>query len=297
MGLKLVRFDTIQEGLRELGDTAPTTRQNLEARAKTPTLADGTNIWEIPLDSRTMLLEGGFNEDGLPRFKIDHDFDIGAIVDAQISQDGSVSIDEATYLNSKGAEFIVIENERIRSGAYFVIRAMVPTQIGNVMAYLLELEDSLSDVFNKATNYVIQARDYPLVRTPLRKGKRISRGELEEAGGFKMDRLLKPKEVRNGRNDKVHKGWLALAIGENSPPQEDYSKALSLVADYLSEAKKQGCFFCPHGYNVGMGFLDGIPSSDKAWPLCISGSDPFKSRVMYRKLTKPEDAQPAYFLR
>ncbi len=49
---EVAQFDTVKTGLRELVNDAYSMKQNLEARADTPVLPDGTNLWGTWLDSK-----------------------------------------------------------------------------------------------------------------------------------------------------------------------------------------------------------------------------------------------------
>src|SRR3989338_2594271 len=106
MTLELLTGVNVQEGLREFGLSVNSMGQNMLARVETPVLEDGTNLWTRWLDSRTQNLYGGVNEDKRHRFKIDHTFDLGAIVNAAINSDGSISTDKPAYELSPATGFI-----------------------------------------------------------------------------------------------------------------------------------------------------------------------------------------------
>ena len=111
--LKLSEYDNARIGLRELGELAYSIRQIMEARVDTPVIEKG-NGWQTLVDSKTMTFYGGVNEDGWNRFKIDHGADISSIVNLQGSSlpCGTLSIDEKTYMQSQGTEFIIIDMEK-----------------------------------------------------------------------------------------------------------------------------------------------------------------------------------------
>ena len=76
MSLELVKFNTVQGGLREIGNLAYSMMQNLTARVETPVLEDGTDLWKNTwLDSKDINFCGCTNDDNRHRFKIDRGFD------------------------------------------------------------------------------------------------------------------------------------------------------------------------------------------------------------------------------
>lgn len=202
MTLDLLRVNTIQQGLRELVDNAYPFRQNMDARVATPVLGDGTDLWTIWLDSRTINLYGGVNEDGRHRFKIDHEFDLSKMIGSPIRSDGSISLDEQIYMQSQGRGFIIIPK---------------------------------SDVKDAKTDYAIRADKYESVKDKLSEG--IAEDALKESGGFKINIRLKPKEVfandgwlelAVGRNDAVDSDYK--------------SAAKFLENDYVPKAQERDCF-------------------------------------------------------
>ena len=52
---------TLLRGLELLADSAFSVRQNMEQRVKTPIIEDGTELWQVWLDSKTMQIYGGCN--------------------------------------------------------------------------------------------------------------------------------------------------------------------------------------------------------------------------------------------
>lgn len=200
--MDLLHFETVQQGLRELVDSAYSFRQNMDARIATPVLEDGTDLWADWLDSRTMNLYGGVNEDGRHRFKIDHEFDLSKIIDSQLNPDGSISLDEQTYTQSQGREFIIIPK---------------------------------SDIKDAKTDYAIRADKYESVKDQLSEG--IAEDALKESGGFKINIRLKPEEIPAhdrwlelavGRNDAADSDYK--------------SAAKFLENDYVPKARKRDCF-------------------------------------------------------
>lgn len=202
MSMELVHVYSVQQGLGKLVDSAFSIRQNLEARVNTPVLKDDTDIWKTRLDSRTITLNGGTNEDGRYRFKIDNDFDLSLIVDAAISLDGSVHFeDDSTYTNSEGTEFIIIPRSQIKGAQ---------------------------------ADYAIRADKYAIVREQLYRKSTVR--SLKKAGAFEINRQIIPDEVPK------HDGWLELAVGRNKAREEDYVGARDLVQRYVSDAEKRNCF-------------------------------------------------------
>jgi len=203
MSLELVKFETVQKGLKELLDSAYSMTQNLKARITTPVLPDRTNIWEKSLDSKIMQVFGNVNQDNRYGFKIDHSYDLNHIINATINSDRSISISEDDYLKSQGTEFIIIPRK--------------------------ELTDAVED-------YAIRQDKYERIRKKLNKGH-YDAEELKKADGFKINNFLTPEEA------KTHDGWLELAVGKNKANTEEYHKASELLKLYVNEAKKKKCFW------------------------------------------------------
>src|SRR3989338_8396634 len=109
MTLELLTRASVQEGLREFGDSAYSTGQNMRARVETPILEDETNLWRRILDSKTQNHYGGVNEGNRHQFKVDHNFDLGAIVNAAINSDGSISTSQQAYEQSPATGFVIIK--------------------------------------------------------------------------------------------------------------------------------------------------------------------------------------------
>ncbi|MFH1054083.1 MAG: hypothetical protein V1740_06715 [Candidatus Woesearchaeota archaeon] len=159
MVLDLLRDVNVLAGLRELVESAYFFRQNMNTRVDSPILHDGTDLWKTWLDSRTMCLYGGVNEDDRHCFKVDHGFDLSSIIDASVNPDGSFSVDEEVYLQSQGREFIIIGK---------------------------------SDVKDAEADYAIRVDKYQSVKGQL---SEINRKDLEKAGAFKIGVRLSPDEI------------------------------------------------------------------------------------------------------
>ena len=104
---ELIRFNNVQEGLRAFGNNALLMQQCLETRVDSPVLQDKTDAWQTYLDSRTMQLYGGVNQDNRQIFKIDNSPNLDLIVNADIESDGSIKISQDDYKASQGTEFVV----------------------------------------------------------------------------------------------------------------------------------------------------------------------------------------------
>ena len=230
----------------EQGNNAYTLSHNLQARLNTPVLQDNINLWRMWLDSRTMQLYGGVNEDNRYRFKIDHSFDLSAIVNANINYlDGSVIINQTTYSQSQGTEFIIISSKDL-NGA------------------------------NK--DYAMKTDKYGIIRSALNKSRqsrhKYDLTALIRVGGFAINSDLDTEEIISteeeiGKVTRVHDGWLELAVGKNNAKEEDYSKAEDLLKRYVTEARKNECFVM----GIGMRFFVGNYLKDyKVNSWCIEGS-------------------------
>jgi hypothetical protein len=202
MELELAQFSNVQSGLKELLDKAYSMSDNFKARVDTPILPDGTNLWTTWLDSKTMQLYGGVNEDSRQRFKIDHSFGLTELVNASISSDGSIATDEKTYSQSQGTEFVVIPKS--------------------------ELKGAKAD-------YAIRSDKYQSIREQLNKGN-FKVEELEKAGAFKINVQLTAEEA------KTHDGWLELAVGKNKASNDEYAQASTLLNRYVPNSKGNNCF-------------------------------------------------------
>lgn len=192
MRLELQDFGTKIDGLRALVNGTFTLRENMTARIKTPKKFDTNfeigevparyedaiqlpfherNLWGAALESRTMHLYGGLNSDGRIIFKIDNKPNLANILEHRSYKDRNygtdfaneqlIAIDRATYIRSRGTEYVVIRGEEIGS-----------------------------DV-----DYAIKADRYSKVRIKLNKGD-LTAVELSKAGGFKVNVKLTPREVK-----------------------------------------------------------------------------------------------------
>lgn len=159
MPLKLADFETVYEGLSHLRDRAYSVRQNLDARKHSPNVTGTPGLWAVFLDSRTMQLCGGRNEDAKCQFKIDHDFDVNHVVNSPVNRDGSVAINEEVYDASGGTEFAIITN---------------PDLIG--------------------VEFAIRADKYSNIRDQLGHGQ-FTDEDIQAAGGFKINESLTPQEA------------------------------------------------------------------------------------------------------
>ncbi len=202
MAIRVASSGNVQTCLKELLNAAYSMKQNLEARVDTPVLPDGTNLFGIWLDSKTIQLYGGVNEDNRHRFKIDHNYNLSTIVNASVSSDGSISLHKDKYLKSEGTEFIIISR--------------------------LGLGGAKSD-------YAVRADKYTAVREQLNKGE-FTAEALEKAGGFKINHSLTPGEA--GTSD----GWIEMAVGKNRATAQDYASVSGLLQRYIAEAQERGCF-------------------------------------------------------
>ena len=235
MSLELMTFSTVQEGLSALQGTAYTMAQNLKARHDSPILEDGKNIWfkpDLGLDSKTLQLYGGLNEDRNTRFKIDHDPDLASVLNNPISLDGSIPINKKIYDESGGTEFIGVLAVRLK-GAY--------------------------------AHYAIRADKYQAVREQLDSIRTFDVNDFIKAGGFKVNGGLTPEEVEN--ND----GWLELAVGKNGVSQQEYSEALVFLKSYLACAIERGSFR-NNGQGMGFFADLGAGYNARPWSLNSSGS-------------------------
>ena len=181
MPLQLIKFKTAQESLERFSETVFTFKENLEARLKTPILADGTDLWKNLLCSKSVLFYGDQNRDNRYRFKIDNNFDLNAIINSNINSDGSINSTENTYIQSTGTEFIIIAQE--------------------------ELKYQPIDNIHSGT-YAIKTDQYNIIRERLN-GNGLTLAQLKRFGGFELNNELRPAEVLR------HAGWLELAEDKN----------------------------------------------------------------------------------
>lgn len=232
MSLELLKDVNVQQGLKELGSEAYTFAQNMRTRVDTPVLDDGTDTWEIWLDSKTNNDYGGVNEDNRHRFRINQGSNLSTIISSQISSDGSIASDEKAYNTSEATEFIIIEQEILGTDTRYAIRA-----------------DKYEDI-REALN---QARD---------SGEEYSVEDLVTQGGFQINTYLNHDEIiklSDGRSitdltneeidnlslddiEYVHDGWLEHAVGESDRTDEDYLVAAQLLGKYVKKADEEGCF-------------------------------------------------------
>lgn len=229
MPLELLVAKNLQEVSRGLGKSAYSMGKNMLARVRTPVLADDANLWNIRLDSITQNHYGSLNKDNRPRFKIDHEPDLGLIVNAAVNPDGSISTSQQAYEQSSATEFVII---------------------------------LWSDLNGATADYAIRADKYEAAREQIGKGRRKAE-DLEKVGGFKINQWLKPEEViRYGAKNAddltlrgikyVHEGWLELAVGKCNATKKEYLEAAKLLAKYAAKAQEEGCFIDGTG---GMGFF------------------------------------------
>ncbi len=214
--MKVDVFDRVQQGLKALGNSACSMRQNLEQRIQNPVAAISgimsysQHVWHSQLYSKTFMLCGGKNEDNRRRFKIDHTLPVHDVVAMVYGPDGSIPLDENRYIESQGTEFITIVETNIEGG-------LNPYQ----------------------QSYAIRADKYDKIRELLNQGK-CPKDALEEAGGFKIWQCLTPEEAA------ISDGWLELAVGKNRACEEEYAEASVLLTYYVLKAKEDGCFMKAH---------------------------------------------------
>ena len=247
MPLELLTGVNVQEGLRELGDSAYSMGQNMLARVETPVLDDGTDLWRCFLDSKTINHYGGVNEDNRHQFKVDNEPDLGAIVNAAINSDGSISTSQQAYEHSPPTGFVIVGQ---------------------------------SDLEGTNADYAIRTDKYEAVREQLSQG-RYKAEDLEKAGGFKANVRLKPEEIirYKGENvdeltlddiEYVHDGWLEHAVGKSNATQEEYLEAAKSLARYVAKAQEERCF----NDGTGMGFFVRTDVDDyKVRPWFVFNSD------------------------
>ncbi len=251
---QVLRFGTVQEGLNILGNSAPSGRQNLEARV------GNSSLFGRWMDSKDISLYGGMNDDQRYRFKEDFSFNLPFIASADVNADGSVSIDNTRYTQSQGTEFILIGKEELTG---------------------------TTDV------YAISSKRYDIVKSVLNtvrsSGQRFSVDKLVKAGGFKVNADLTVDEhikLKDGRSvldlkkeditrlsledfEYIHAGWHEHFIGSNNVTPKQYLKGAKLYVKYLQEANKNNCF--PKGKGMGF-FLETGVRDYKARSWCVVSS-------------------------
>lgn len=253
----IVPFITIKEGLAFLGNSAPSGRQNLEARVSNPLL------FGKYMDSKDIRLYGGMNDDQRYRFKEDFSFNLPFIegYKLNLNRDCSIPIDNAQYAQSQGAEFILIGQEEL-SGT------------DNVYAISSKKYDDVKSALNSARS----------------SGKRFSVDELVNAGGFKVNKSLTVDEnikLKDGRNvlelktedigklsladfEYIHAGWHEHFTGSNNATPEQYLEGAKLYVIYLQKTKENISF----QNGKGMGFSVETRVEDyKARSWLVSSSD------------------------
>jgi len=258
MALELLTTVNVQEGLKELLDKAYSIRQNLNARVETPILEDGIKLFDTFLYSKTMNLYGGVNEDNRHRFKIDNAFDLNKIINADINFDSSIFIDEYTYLQSQGVEFIILHR---------------------------------NDIKEATAEYAIKTDKYEKIREQLNKGN-YSPEEIEKAGGFKINEGLEPKKI------STHDGWKELAVGKNKASYENYEEAFKFLKEkYVPKAQQNKCFPSGTGM-VFFVYTDGDNYVAQPWSIlnsskgsCADGGGQFEDDGYFLKATTKSAAQ------
>src|SRR3989344_4537251 len=184
--LMLLKTDNVLNGLQEHGSSVNSISQIMTARVKTPVISDGIDIWYASLDSKTIELYGGVNEDGGHRFKIDHEFDISMLVNANIIRNKAVRFPDSTvYDNSHGTEFIVILCSDIRWHCNFAIRA---DKYASVREQLAKGKLEKTELENAGGKNNSSEQDYALARNLLSGYVK----EAKERGCFRMERLHNP---------------------------------------------------------------------------------------------------------
>lgn len=238
--VRLLTAVTIQGGLRSLGKTPPCMRDNLVARVRTPILEDGTDLWDTFLNCRDVNFHGHKNADKYYRFRTEHLFDIRRISNAELVN-GAILYTRDAYLASKGTEFIILDyNHAIRADKYARIRDRLIQGGYSVGA----LEDGI---------FIINE-------------------EMSPEHVIKYDRSIRPKELRWGDIVYVHYGWLEHAVGKNRASRKEYLEAAKLLANYVLQAEKKGCF-----KKEGMGYYVNTSDVFVVRPWCLYYSKMFSS--------------------
>jgi hypothetical protein len=223
--------------------------RNAEFRVFNDSVQDEQGIehdaWNEWLDSRTFVLYGGRNGQGLCRFKIDHDLDIG-FVDQIVGQKGlflgdSLPIDKGMYDASQGTEFVILQDDKLIDGTFAVRSDKFYATIGS----------------NGAINY----------------------GALDLAGlgvfrinaHLDFEQIFSPKQT--AEETYVHQGWLELLVGRNNASDIEYVTSLALLSGYLSRVADHGFFQqdeTAHEKKKGMGFfVETRVSSYRARPFSL----------------------------
>ncbi len=235
MALRLLTDLTVQKALENLGDKAYSIRQNLNAMVE-DTILDYVANYELkplnyepgPLNyepelfrnslcSKTMRLNTGPTRDDRLCFKIDHAYDLSKIISTDVPSEGIITIDNWTCVSSYGAIAISDDTYIQSQGTEFIIIR----------------ED---DIKGAASEYAIRVDKYEDIREQLNQGI-YDAEQLEKAGGFKINKWLKPEEI------STHDGWKELAVERNNASEQDYKEASNFLEDiFFPFAKEKGCF-------------------------------------------------------
>lgn len=234
MALDLLTNVTIREGLNELGGIAYSMRDNLIARLKTPILEDGVDLWKTYIDSKDVNFYGSNGNDGRSRFKMDHEFDLTKIINANLSN-GAVPSNSKDYSASTATEFIILDdNHAVRADKYATI-------VGKLDQDDYSIADLQDGIFKINAN--------------------LSSGQV-----IKYDKSKKVEDLTWDDIEYVHDGWIEHAVGKNNASKDEYLETAKLLANYVLEAEKRDCF-------DGMGFYVNTGEDFVVRPWFIYNSD------------------------
>lgn len=222
------------KGLEERVYKANNMKRNLEIASTSDRKHDS---WKYGLESKTAILYGGRDEDGMFSFKIDKYFDLNKIVNKRSKIKNK--IDKETYTQSRGTEFVIIPHNKLKHGFL-------------------------------SSNYAIRADTYRKIKKDILDGNYNSK-DLEKAGGFVIGDDVNSNEdivkLKKGAKKKaiddltledfefIHDGYANLAIKENRANPSNYLEAAKLLVKHISNVKKDGSIFGFGGFYAGeMGF-------------------------------------------
>lgn len=259
----LIKSDNVQKGLLE---QVYSIMDIMFSRIETPVIDNNplswkkeTDLWEYAINSKTMFLTGGRNEDKRKRFKIDHDYNLSSIVDKKVDSNGSISIDEDIYNASEGTEYIVIEKGEIDvAKSDYAIRADKYELLKGKMGDLVTKWEGLYSKMEKREGQIATQMSEikgKLTIEKKEKERKLLNGQLdnlnkelgslsdeldqllEQAGLFQIGYRLKATVVPR------HDLWKEMYVKKNKATKQDYREASIFLKDnYVPDAQERNCF-------------------------------------------------------
>ena len=257
MSYQVKHFDDARTGLLNFGEDTPSFRDNIRARiavgAGEELNSEQKDLWNIHLDSKTVILWGFDEIEQRYGFKVDHSFPIQKWREYSIFVDGSLNIEKKDFECSEGRLFYVVNSIELQSeGLEVAIRADKYRSIKEKLAEGTLTHDEIYGIggfpFGQSAIWIGESE---VVANP-----KLGEPRTQFRIGIFPPPRFTPEQILQ------HDGWLELAVGENNANLKQYQDAAQLLKWYIFESKKTGHFSIEYADGLGMAFAV-VPESDE----------------------------------